>query len=111
MGGVEDAYDMHMGYDDATSVEAMRQILPSSINELPSSFEQIGHIAHLNLRDDLLPFKHQIGQVRCSIICCYYILYVSVLLTNWCSSELYDCVAVTLFYQHATARECLLYLF
>ena len=30
---------------------------------IPSSFETIGHIAHLNLKDEHLPFKHIIGQV------------------------------------------------
>lgn len=31
--------------------------------EVPSSFETVGHIAHLNLREELLPHKHTIGQV------------------------------------------------
>lgn len=31
--------------------------------ELPSSFESVGHIAHLNLRDELLPHKQLIAQV------------------------------------------------
>jgi len=31
--------------------------------EVPTSFETVGHIAHLNLREELLPFKHIIGQV------------------------------------------------
>lgn len=30
---------------------------------MPSSFETVGHIAHLNLREELLPHKHTIGQV------------------------------------------------
>ena len=30
---------------------------------MPSSFETVGHIAHLNLRDELLPFKRVIGRV------------------------------------------------
>ena len=41
----------------------MQRLLPSSM-EVPGSFECIGHIAHLNLRDDMLPFKHVIGEVR-----------------------------------------------
>ncbi len=31
--------------------------------EVPSAFETVGHIAHLNLREELLPWKHVIGQV------------------------------------------------
>ncbi|CAN0408330.1 unnamed protein product, partial [Scytosiphon promiscuus] len=31
--------------------------------DLPTSFEVAGHLAHLNLRDYLLPYKRVIGQV------------------------------------------------
>lgn len=31
--------------------------------EIPSAFEQVGHLIHLNLRDELLPYKYIIGQV------------------------------------------------
>ena len=37
--------------------------MPESIKEIPSSFEQAGHLAHINLREEVLPFKHIIGQV------------------------------------------------
>eukprot|EP01097_Dermamoeba_algensis_P009614 TRINITY_DN6835_c0_g1_i1.p1 TRINITY_DN6835_c0_g1~~TRINITY_DN6835_c0_g1_i1.p1 ORF type:complete len:351 (+),score=71.84 TRINITY_DN6835_c0_g1_i1:35-1087(+) len=40
----------------------MRKLLPSNI-EIISSFETIGHIAHLNLRDEHQPHKYLIGQV------------------------------------------------
>lgn len=39
----------------------MRAILPSD-HESVSSFTQIGHIAHLNLKDEVLPYKHLIGE-------------------------------------------------
>jgi tRNA (guanine37-N1)-methyltransferase len=33
------------------------------MTQLPSSFETIGHIAHLNLKDEHMPFKNLIGEV------------------------------------------------
>ena len=40
----------------------MQKLLPPGL-EVPCSFETVGHIAHLNLRDELLPYKHLVGQV------------------------------------------------
>lgn len=40
-----------------------QRLLPPGV-EVPSSFETVGHLAHLNLREELLPYKHLIGQVR-----------------------------------------------
>lgn len=42
--------------------KVLRAILPSNL-EVPSSYEQVGHIVHLNLDASLLPFKYVIGQV------------------------------------------------
>lgn len=46
---------------DATD-EVLRDLLPADV-EVPTGFETIGHIAHLNLREEHLPFKRTIGQV------------------------------------------------
>lgn len=51
-----------IGYNDMSASEVMRHFLPEGC-EIPGSFEGVGHIAHLNLRDELLPFKYLIGQV------------------------------------------------
>jgi len=40
--------------------DVLHRLLPENI-EIPSSFEQVGHIAHLNLRDELLPYRKIIG--------------------------------------------------
>lgn len=50
-------------YSDRNVDEILRQILPSSIPELPAAFEIVGSIAHLNLRDGLLPYKYLVGKV------------------------------------------------
>ena len=41
----------------------MQKVVPQDVREVPHAFESVGHIAHLNLRDELLPYKHIIGQV------------------------------------------------
>jgi len=53
---------LHLGYEHYTADQALRRILP---RELPvcTSFETIGHIAHMNLREGHLPFRRIIGQV------------------------------------------------
>jgi tRNA (guanine37-N1)-methyltransferase len=55
-------YNMRIGYDSMTVTEVLKHYLPEG-TEIPSSFEAIGHIAHLNLRDPVLPFKYLVGQV------------------------------------------------
>lgn len=51
-----------LGYENMSADEVLRQVLPRGA-DVPSSFETVGHVAHLNLRDDLLPYRHAIAQV------------------------------------------------
>ncbi len=44
-----------------TLEELLRTVIPAEL-ELPSAYESVGHIAHLNLRKELLPYRHAIGQ-------------------------------------------------
>ncbi|KAH7491788.1 tRNA (guanine(37)-N1)-methyltransferase [Phytophthora ramorum] len=37
--------------------QVLSELLPKGM-DIPSSFETVGHIAHLNLRDNQLPYKH-----------------------------------------------------
>ncbi|GAA5940882.1 hypothetical protein JCM10213_007994 [Rhodosporidiobolus nylandii] len=51
-------------YDYWTSDQVLQAILPEELlDESPTAFTQVGHIAHLNLRDQYLPHRHIIGQV------------------------------------------------
>lgn len=59
-------YQLTLQYDDWTMGDILNAILPElALNEEqnPSGFAQVGHVAHLNLREQFLPYKHLIGQV------------------------------------------------
>lgn len=57
-------YLLWIDYDYWTAEEILDAILPQGTGiETPSGFTTVGHIAHFNLRDDLLPFKYLIGQI------------------------------------------------
>ncbi|KAK2588695.1 hypothetical protein KPH14_001588 [Odynerus spinipes] len=49
-------------YENWKSDDILRSVLPEEI-EVPTSFSQVGHIVHINLRDTQLPYKNIIGQV------------------------------------------------
>lgn len=53
---------LRLGYEYYTAEEVLRQLLPAQV-DVPGSFETVGHIAHLNLREEQEPYKHLIGQV------------------------------------------------
>lgn len=55
-------YPLQLTYEHQSVEEILTKVLPSGV-EIPSSYEQVGHIAHLNLRDQVLPFKTIVGQV------------------------------------------------
>ena len=53
-----------MGYEHYTVEQVLSKLLPQSLwKEGPSSFEVAGPIAHLNLREEYLPFRYLIGRV------------------------------------------------
>ncbi|GJP53898.1 hypothetical protein CLOM_g13015 [Closterium sp. NIES-68] len=51
-----------VGYEYWTAEDVLTHVLPSHV-PVPTSFESVGHIAHLNLLDVHLPYKHLIAQV------------------------------------------------
>ncbi|CAM0945330.1 unnamed protein product [Alopecurus aequalis] len=56
------SYTLTLGYSYWSADHILKQILPAGI-EVPSSFETIGHVAHLNIPDDLLVYKDVIAKV------------------------------------------------
>lgn len=55
-------YDLRLEYDYFNAEQILRKMLPAGV-EVPGSFETVGHIAHLNLRDEVAEYKHMIGRV------------------------------------------------
>ncbi|KAI8073269.1 Met-10+ like-protein-domain-containing protein [Gongronella butleri] len=57
-------HTIEVDYDYWSTDQVLNALIPADkVKEIPSSFTQVGHIAHVNLRDDLLPWKHVIGEV------------------------------------------------
>ncbi|KAM5129200.1 tRNA (guanine(37)-N(1))-methyltransferase [Mantella aurantiaca] len=54
--------DLQLTYDNLKPDEVLKAVLPKG-QDVTTSFTRIGHIAHMNLRDHQLPYKHLIGQV------------------------------------------------
>lgn len=57
-------HEISLDYTNYTMSDILRAVIPS--DEVPSSFETVGHIAHLNLRDHQLPYKNLIGKYMCT---------------------------------------------
>ncbi|KAF6766703.1 hypothetical protein DFP72DRAFT_985672 [Ephemerocybe angulata] len=57
-------YDIDLKYDYWTAEEILHAFLPEELREgAPTGFAMVGHIAHLNLNSEYLPYKHIIGQL------------------------------------------------
>lgn len=60
-------YELTLKYEHWTMSDILDAILPqvstNAQEDHPSGFAQVGHVAHLNLKDAYLPYKHLIGQV------------------------------------------------
>ena len=55
--------DVELDYSHVSTGEILRRLLPAEIPDVPTAFEAVGHIAHLNLRDEVLPYRHIVGAV------------------------------------------------
>ena len=54
--------DIELGYDNWNVSEILRAVIPGDSDSV-SGFSNIGHIAHLNLREDVIDFKYLIGKL------------------------------------------------
>ena len=54
---------VELSYENFTYNHCIRKVIPENIQDIPSSYELIGKIAHMNLRNHLLPFKKIIGKL------------------------------------------------
>ncbi|WVQ96073.1 hypothetical protein IAU59_003173 [Kwoniella sp. CBS 9459] len=55
---------VRLGYDNWNTSEVLAAVLPTTeSDDIPSSFTSTGHIAHMNLREEWLPYRHLIGEV------------------------------------------------
>ncbi|CAM6130071.1 unnamed protein product [Calypogeia fissa] len=55
-------YEVDLDYRYFSVEQVLRDILPEGW-KVPASFETVGHIAHLNLTDELLPYRKIIAEV------------------------------------------------
>ncbi|EFA75248.1 tRNA guanine-N1--methyltransferase [Heterostelium album PN500] len=55
-------HQVQLNYNNFSYEEVMKELIPTGL-PIPHAFEKIGHIAHLNLKEELLPYKNMIGQV------------------------------------------------
>ncbi|KAI8647388.1 Met-10+ like-protein-domain-containing protein, partial [Parasitella parasitica] len=56
-------YEFQVDYDYWTTEQILYSVMPEGDAETPSSFATIGHIAHVNLKQENMPFKSFIAQV------------------------------------------------
>ncbi|KAG8684954.1 tRNA(m(1)G37)methyltransferase [Ceratobasidium sp. 423] len=58
------SHSIELDYDYWTADQILRAVLPPELGEgSPTAFSINGHIAHMNLRDEYLPYRFFIGQV------------------------------------------------
>lgn len=63
-GGETTTHTLTMDYSSYNQHALLRAILPTElVKDIPTSFETVGHIAHINLREEQLPYKAIIGQI------------------------------------------------
>ena len=60
-GVIRTSHQLQLDYSNWGVGAVLRAVLPVHVREVPSAFETVGHIAHLNLREEHLEYKNLIG--------------------------------------------------
>lgn len=61
-GGMVTSHLLNLQYHNWSMHHLLKAVLPVETEEIPSRFETVGHIAHLNLPSALAEYKHLIGR-------------------------------------------------
>ncbi|KKY14104.1 putative trna methyltransferase trm5 [Phaeomoniella chlamydospora] len=57
-------FTLRMTYDDWSMNDILHAVIPEDLHEeIPAGFAQVGHVAHVNIREQYLPYRHLIGQI------------------------------------------------
>ena len=62
-GGVVTSHLLNLQYHNWSMQHLLKAVLPVATEEVPSRFETVGHIAHLNLPSGLAEYKYLIGKL------------------------------------------------
>ena len=62
-GGEMTNHPLNLEYHNWSMHHLLKAVLPEDTEEIPSRFETIGHIAHLNLPSALAEYKYLIGRL------------------------------------------------
>jgi tRNA (guanine37-N1)-methyltransferase len=57
------SFPVSFQYHQFTASFLLNQLLPVEVHPVPTAFEMVGHVAHLNLRAPHLPYRFLIGEV------------------------------------------------
>ncbi|KAM4059450.1 met-10+ like-protein [Hirsutella rhossiliensis] len=56
--------ELPIGYELWSYLDVVKSVLPEELHgEIPVGFNTAGHVAHLNLREQYMPYKHVIAQI------------------------------------------------
>lgn len=55
------SHTLTLDYEHYSSRAVLSAVLPQDTDDVPSAYETVGHIAHFNLRKELLPYRAIIG--------------------------------------------------